>query len=257
MFQSTHPYRVWPLFNGTILYPQWFQSTHPYRVWQTPCSIFASIHQFQSTHPYRVWLWYFQDLQFLEGFNPHTHTGCDYTYLTRYFPRCVSIHTPIQGVTMQPAESLAVLPVSIHTPIQGVTDELSLKILLRKFQSTHPYRVWLNARMFTRTMPMFQSTHPYRVWHIEENERVHLALFQSTHPYRVWQEMPERDGSMSRFNPHTHTGCDFLLVIFIMVSSCFNPHTHTGCDCYEPFQIVGLSVSIHTPIQGVTCVLLV
>ena len=32
----------------------------------------------------------------------------------------------------------------------------------------------------------------------------------------------------------------------------FNPHTHTGCDVNLVTDISGYSVSIHTPIQGVT-----
>ena len=57
-----------------------------------------------------------------DGFNPHTHTGCD-GLVERYWPnQDVSIHTPIQGVTWLPSETFVLFLVSIHTPIQGVTD---------------------------------------------------------------------------------------------------------------------------------------
>ena len=77
------------------------------------------------------------------------------------------------------------------------------------------------------------------------------------------------------FNPHTHTGCDLKTVcrmVFLLVFQSthpyrvwlysdslkggidgFNPHTHTGCDSTKLFLLKSLKVSIHTPIQGVTC----
>ena len=38
--------------------------------------------------------------------------------------------------------------------------------------------------------------------------------------------------------------------------SGFNPHTHAGCDLIEVIQPRPLCVSIHTPTQGVTLMLL-
>ena len=65
----------------------------------------------------------------------------------------------------------------------------------------------------------------------------------------VTRYVSRRSGS---FNPHTHTGCDVGLYAINAASYSFNPHTHTGCDVggieHRPRQ----SVSIHTPIQGVT-----
>ena len=75
------------------------------------------------------------------GFNPHTHTGCDAGIFVSFLTEVVSIHTPIQGVTMQVAYNDNQLQVSIHTPIQGVTTRISLDTSLGVFQSTHPYRV--------------------------------------------------------------------------------------------------------------------
>ena len=188
-----------------------FQSTHPYRVWQASYWCKDGLSKFQSTHPYRVWP---QEGGFQRGqryvlihtpiqgvtlspqalresercFNPHTHTGCDRTDGDRPHRRRVSIHTPIQGVTWLKR----------------------YQMFISVFQSTHPYRVWLNARMFSRTMPMFQSTHPYRVWHSIAGQQQVQHQFQSTHPYRVWLGDPVFvHAAENSFNPHTHTGCDF------------------------------------------------
>ena len=54
-FQSTHPRRVWHIGNVIKSYNILFQSTHPRRVWH---SIAVLRHRKQ-------------------GFNPHTHEGCD------------------------------------------------------------------------------------------------------------------------------------------------------------------------------------
>ena len=59
--------------------PNQFQSTHPYRVWRHFAISYITFHVFQSTHPYRVWL-------------PQL--------LKPYLIPKVSIHTPIQGVTL-------------------------------------------------------------------------------------------------------------------------------------------------------------
>ena len=32
------------------------------------------------------------------------------------------------------------------------------------------------------------------------------------------------------FNPHTHAGCDYLLLKYLYYCQSFNPHTHAGCD---------------------------
>ena len=32
------------------------------------------------------------------------------------------------------------------------------------------------------------------------------------------------------FNPHTHEGCDLRFKLFNTNFNCFNPHTHEGCD---------------------------
>ena len=145
-------------------------------------------------------------------------------------PTKVSIHTPIQGVTPKRQQQQQLIRVSIHTPIQGVTQIMAIIVIRMWFQSTHPYRVWLFARLHHR---------PGRG-------------FQSTHPYRVWRRLQPFSCLVYSFNPHTHTGCDFSRFFFCLdysvsihtpiqgvtyLGTCastlyigFNPHTHTGCD---------------------------
>ena len=144
----------------------------------------------------------------------------------------VSIHTPTQGVTLlamtmvlrscinvPPTIILRVtllamtmvlrLLVSIHTPTQGVTYHNQEHYVARKFQSTHPRRVWLRLLSLIRLRAgfnphthagcdlivtsicmaslRFQSTHPRRVWQALQCGTSHfLGQFQSTHPRRVW-----------------------------------------------------------------------
>ena len=79
MFQSTHPYRVWPMHVAIGIRSLLFQSTHPYRVWHQHLDHTDAESLFQSTHPYRVW-------------------PCSLYHLNDVAR--VSIHTPIQGVTL-------------------------------------------------------------------------------------------------------------------------------------------------------------
>ena len=162
---------------------------------------------FQSTHPRRVWPKQGIVKFTVEGFNPHTHAGCDYLLLP----------------------NTSCLLVSIHTPTQGVTFATGWLSILTVFQSTHPRRVWHRNIGVGQSGYWFQSTHPRRVWQIEKkidsvvngfNPHTHagcdltyaefnpgeevsihtptqgvtlfyrlmgsLELFQSTHPRRVW-----------------------------------------------------------------------
>ena len=56
-----------------------------------------------------------------EGFNPHTHAGCDNLSAGQIEFYNVSIHTPTQGVTGRKRTDSSAEYVSIHTPTQGVT----------------------------------------------------------------------------------------------------------------------------------------
>ena len=166
------------------------------------------------------------------SFNPHTHEGCDIRVAYEGRIIVVSIHTPTKGVTSYWYRLLRCFVVSIHTPTKGVTCTSCLNSMPNKFQSTHPRRVWLNARMFTRTMPMFQSTHPRRVWRFVPISIVLRDGFQSTHPRRVWLNARMFTRTMPMFQS-THPRRVWLVVR--MVNHSF------------------IVVSIHTPTKGVTC----
>ena len=77
-------------------------------------------------------------------------------------------------------------------------------------------------------------------------------MFQSTHPYRVWRYCDPSRCFQFCFNPHTHTGCDLIARRSLNKLQSFNPHTHTGCDTMDKKSFRPATVSIHTPIQGVT-----
>ena len=164
--------------------------------------------------------------------------------------------------------------VSIHTPIQGVTKLIKHFVGADRFQSTHPYRVWLVRAIIQRFQLMFQSTHPYRVWPRNGLPCSLSRVFQSTHPYRVWLMATDNNGRFTKFqstHPYrvwpmvpysvafydkfqsTHPYRVWLQSAWWMsLRMCFNPHTHTGCDINLDWLEVFCIVSIHTPIQGVT-----
>ena len=138
----------------------------------------------------------------------------------------------------------------------------------------------------------FQSTHPRRVWLTVASALLVLTVFQSTHPRRVWPQWWANKRRASSFNPHTHEGCDFCclpvrishsavsihtptkgvtqitkdrvydvkfqsthprrvwhssLLLLQIVLLGFNPHTHEGCDCLLPrLQVALWSFNPHT-----------
>ena len=64
----------------------------------------------------------------------------------------------------------------------------------------------------------------------------------------VIEVLPRQEG----FNPHTHAGCDYDKNFAEMDIESFNPHTHAGCDSFTAVTLQVGEVSIHTPTQGVT-----
>ncbi len=57
---------------------------------------------------------------------------------------------------------------------------------------------------------------------------------------------------MIHFNPHSHTGSDCFFQKIFVVNFNFNPHSHTGSDYIQDNELPVRTISIHTPIQGVT-----
>ena len=164
--------------------------------------------KFQSTHPRRVWQSRDGYQGDNEGFNPHTHAGCDTNSPDIGTDGLVSIHTPTQGVTSKSGYGVTSHHVSIHTPTQGVTFSIRNKTVLLQFQSTHPRRVWLVSVFCPLLVFLFQSTHPRRVWLLIFVISITTYRFQSTHPRRVWRLKMIHHNRCKRFNPHTHAGCD-------------------------------------------------
>ena len=146
------------------------------------------------------------------------------------------------------------------------------------FQSTHPYRVWPSVVRAARVRIVSIHT-PIQGVTFGQDFLVHYPSvsihtpIQGVTDHRFKYRFPH-DG----FNPHTHTGCDAAISNNLLNHPCFNPHTHTGCDfgnldytkvsqqfqSTHPYRVWQdaddlieevIKVSIHTPIQGVTCAL--
>ena len=210
---------------------------------------------FQSTHPYRVWRRRYSCMRLPGRVSIHTPiqgVTVGLALVIHCFP--VSIHTPIQGVTPQRYFYSGVQKVSIHTPIQGVTWSLCTSYL------------WGTVSIHT---PIQGVTNPeVDYWNVNPSFNPH------THTGCDWINTNDLQYIKS-FNPHTHTGCDWVSSGPPSTTRSFNPHTHTGCDLMallssaskwqfqstHPYRvwrrkdcwvILKSWVSIHTPIQGVT-----
>ena len=97
------------------------------------------------------------------GFNPHTHEGCDIAAFSSYPSIKVSIHTPTKGVTPPEALVLPATDVSIHTPTKGVTSDDPADYI-RFVVSIHtPTKGVTAVRQKIALFLAFQSTHPRRV----------------------------------------------------------------------------------------------
>ncbi len=154
-------------------------------------------------------------------FNPHTHAGCD------LFVHLQCVQNMFQSTHPRRVWQdvlLALLPkkVSIHTPTQGVTLPFPYwtKVLQGGFNPhTH---AGCDAKIIEPYFNyLFQSTHPRRVWHEPFNSNNNEQEFQSTHPRRVWQYDDKPCIWESRFNPHTHAGCDVNKISITLHSRMF------------------------------------
>ena len=144
------------------------------------------------------------------GFNPRTHTGCDYwPAIQRFYSFMVSIHAPTRGATMRNLSRRNTFSVSIHAPTRGATCLTS---------STPPFMSSFNPRTHTgcdQTWDTVLVRH-YVSIHAPTRGATKCQLrltphseFQSTHPHGVRPVLKKTVlFLLNRFNPRTHTGCD-------------------------------------------------
>ena len=208
---------------------------------------------FQSTHPRRVWLMeYFHNTRVI-GFNPHTHAGCDkgLRILTRrsssFNPHthagCDKIHWFIEfrRLCFNPHTHAGCDSVYCY----GWYD-------WRGFNPhTHAGCDLTSSGTFTY-QSMFQSTHPRRVWPQARASMINAEQFQSTHPRRVWLLIIVNIVRLLRFNPHTHAGCDVCLQWRCYFDCSFQSTHPRRVWLLAMTMLLRLLVSIHTPTQGVT-----
>ena len=129
MFQSTHPHGVRRFKSPATTSVKMFQSTHPHGVRQLTPHHYPTDDLFQSTHPHGV-----RPCRVLihrghyHGFNPRTHTGCDFFLSLRYqFLLCFNprTHTGCDS-GLQFLDKFPWL-VSIHAPTRGATPDMIIK----------------------------------------------------------------------------------------------------------------------------------
>ena len=121
--------------------------------------------RFQSTHPRRVWRHRGRGWKDMQGFNPHTHEGCDcQLQLSLNLDTSFNPHTHEGCDWLFRGDVWGDSCFNPHTH-EGCDGErcYATKHLWR-FQSTHPRRVWLTYPCIYLLTSLFQSTHPRRVW---------------------------------------------------------------------------------------------
>ena len=98
----------------------------------------------------------------------------------------------------------------------------------------------------------FQSTHPRGVRLRYIDKVIQGEKFQSTHPRGVRLYTLIGNERKSSFNPRTREGCDTEVNRPINDSISFNPRTREGCDVISLMYEIVPFVSIHAPARGAT-----
>ena len=181
-------------------------------------------------------------------FNPHTHEGCDKRQpIIRSSTNSFNPHTH-EGCDRPYRGPISVcLRFNPHTH-EGCDIRLSGAWSSRKFQSTHPRRVWRIKAIRPMSVSDVSIHTPTKGVTKQSNISFSLILFQSTHPRRVWRCCKSCFASYPCFNPHTHEGCDGKKFFNLWFALCFNPHTHEGCDVCIPIlssSVIGFNPHTH------------
>ena len=129
------------------------------------------------------------------GFNPRTHTGCDFL-----------------AVGLLPNTGFFQSTHPHWVRHIGANDDA----FVLQIQSTHPHEVRQPSMRPKSRHRGVQSTHPHGVRLMTSKRLTALMLFQSTHPHGVRRDFIKRVIEPSSFNPRTHTGCDCIF------SKCLN-----------------------------------
>ena len=104
----------------------------------------------------------------------------------------VSIHAPMKGATCSSTDLWGQEVVSIHAPMKGATGAEKLKILADYFVSIHaPMKgATMRGTIYAWIMRRFQSTLPWRERPVKGPGSVEYGMFQSTLP---WRERPKTE----------------------------------------------------------------
>ena len=85
-------------------------------------------------------------------------------------------------------------------------------------------------------------------------DQVPLSISIHTPVKGVTDSFATRPRRAADFNPHTREGCDYIYAQNQYSIQYFNPHTREGCDRIRGEREDLESISIHTPVKGVTTV---
>ena len=120
--------------------------------------------------------------------------------------------------------------VSIHTPTKGVTPRPLWRYCYQQCFNPHTHEGCDSEATSHGRIDGVSIHTPTKGVTWLPTRSVLCFLFQSTHPRRVWQGHRSLPSRCSRFNPHTHEGCDDSAPSLVGYWCGFNPHTHEGCD---------------------------
>ena len=121
-----------------------------------------------------------------QGFNPHTHAGCDPSFLTMIAPKASFNPHTHAGCDFKDFGFMVLFIVSIHTPTQGVTWLGLLCHYIFASFNPHTHAGCDALYPWKGTAGLLVSIHtPTQGVTNEEVAKTGDFMFQSTHPRRV------------------------------------------------------------------------
>ena len=187
-------------------------------------------------------------------FNPHTHAGCDNVHNVSGASFPVSIHTPTQGVTFLYICNVFRICFNPHTHA-GCDNPLPRLTRVHNRFNPHTH-AGCDSRSIIKITESKVSIHTPTQGVTMENQMLIQLFSVSIHtPTQGVTGRAARAASQEGFNPHTHAGCDFQVLPFVVIGVLVSIHTPTqGVTSELNYIFVFFKVSIHTPTQGVTAV---
>ena len=170
--------------------------------------------------------------------------------------RCVSIHAPVRGATIQPLKQFTEDKFQSTRPYGARRVSSYADCLALRFQSTRPYGARPSCGTSAIFGTVFQSTRPYGArpkvhwrYEMQDSVSIHAPVRGATSRFGT------NDIGGSRFNPRARTGRDQKSIGDMKCKTAFQSTRPYGARRHASARTtLAAHVSIHAPVRGATSV---